>query len=435
MSPETVGIVSIIVLVLLILLRVPVGFTLLFIGFIGISYLRGLDVGLAQLAASSFATVNNYSLSVIPLFVLMGIIMSNTGLGFDLFNAVNKWIGHLRGGLAMATVGAATIFSAISGSANATTATLARITIPEMERHKYNTEFSAAAVAAGGTLGSVIPPSVLLILYGTLTSEPIGPLLIAGIIPGIIMALMLIGLIYVQVRLKPELAPQNTQTSTWKEKFASLKTVWPFLIIFIISIGGIYIGIFTPNEAGAVGAASAFFVSLITRKMNLKILMNALNETLRISVMIFYVLIGASLFSRFLAMTKVPMSLSSYIASLELSPYVILVLVLVMYFILGMFLESIAIMVLTLPIIYPIVTQLGFDGIWFGVILVLIINVGVLTPPLGLNVYIVSGIIKHVPIQRIFRAVIPSIITMLLCIGLLTVFPDLVTFLPELSRG
>lgn len=435
MSPETVGIISIIVLVLLILFRVPVGFSLLLIGFLGISYLRGFDVGLAQLASSSFATVNNYSMSVIPLFVLMGIFMSSTGLGFDLFNAVNKWIGHLRGGLAMATVGAATIFSAISGSANATTATLARITIPEMERHHYRTDFSAAAVAAGGTLGSVIPPSVLLILYGTLTSEPIGPLLIAGIIPGFILALMLIGLIYTQVRLNPELAPHNNERTSFKEKIASLKTIWPFMLIFIVSIGGIYIGIFTPNEAGAVGAASAFLVSILTKRMSVKILFNSLNETLRISVMIFYVLIGASLFSRFLAMTKVPMSLSSTIGSLSLSPYVILILILAMYFILGMFLESIAIMVLTLPIIYPILTQLGFDGIWFGVILVLIINIGVLTPPLGLNVYIVSGIIKHVPIQNIFRAVIPSIVTMLICIVLLTVFPDLVTVLPDLTRG
>lgn len=433
LSPELVGVIGVIALVVLILFRVSVGFSLILVGFVGISYLKNVDVGLTQLATSSFATVNNYSLSVIPLFVLMGMFMSNTGLGFNLFNAVNKWIGHLRGGLAIATIGAATIFSSISGSANATTATLAKITIPEMERHKYKTDFSAAAVAAGGTLGSVIPPSVLLILYGALTSEPIGPLLIAGIIPGLLMALLLILMINFQVRFNPDLAPSNKEKITLKEKFSSLKTVWPFLLIFMVSIGGIYFGIFTPNEAGAVGAASAFLLAVITKKMSWKMLISSLDETLRISVMIFFVLIGASIFSRFLAMTKIPMTLSTTIGTLDLSPFAILFIILLFYFILGMFLESIAIMVLTLPIIYPIITQLGFDGLWFGVIMVLIINIGVLTPPLGLNVYIVSGVVKHLPIQRIFRAVVPSIITMFVCIVILTIFPDLVTFLPNIT--
>jgi len=433
MSAELIGFIGIIVLVLLILFKVPVGLSLLIVGFAGIGLIKNVDVALSQLASSSFSTVNSYSLSVIPLFILMGMFMSNTGFGNDLFTAVEKWIGKVRGGLAIATIGAASIFSAISGSANATTATLAKICIPEMEKYNYKTTFATAAVAAGGTLGSLIPPSVLLILYGALTSEPIGALLIAGIVPGILMAICFMILINIQVRMKPEIAPQRTETVSMKEKVYSLKNVWPFLIIFLISIGGIYVGVFTPNEAGAIGAMGAFILSVVTRRMSLKILLDSLDETLRITVMIFFVLIGASIFGRFLALSKIPMLLSDSITSLDVAPFVILTLILVVYFFLGMFLEGIAIMVLTLPIVYPIITDLGYNGLWFGVIMILIVNIGVLTPPLGLSVYIIAGIVKHVSIEQIFKGVIPSIITMILFIILLIIFPEIVTFLPEIT--
>lgn len=433
MSAELIGFIGIIVLVLLILFKVPVGLSLLIVGFAGIGLIKNVDVALSQLASSSFSTVNSYSLSVIPLFILMGMFMSNTGFGNDLFTAVEKWIGKVRGGLAIATIGAASIFSAISGSANATTATLAKICIPEMEKYNYKTTFATAAVAAGGTLGSLIPPSVLLILYGALTSEPIGALLIAGIVPGILMAICFMIMINIQVRMKPEIAPQRTETVSIKEKVYSLKNVWPFLVIFLISIGGIYVGVFTPNEAGAIGAMGAFILSVVTRRMSLKILLDSLDETLRITVMIFFVLIGASIFGRFLALSKIPMLLSDSITSLDVAPFVILTLILVVYFFLGMFLEGIAIMVLTLPIVYPIITDLGYNGLWFGVIMILIVNIGVLTPPLGLSVYIIAGIVKHVSIEQIFKGVIPSIITMILFIILLIIFPEIVTFLPEIT--
>lgn len=433
MSAELIGFIGIIVLVLLILFKVPVGLSLLLVGFVGIGLIKNMDVALSQLASSSFSTVNSYSLSVIPLFILMGMFMSNTGFGNDLFTAVEKWIGKVRGGLAIATIGAASIFSAISGSANATTATLAKICIPEMEKYNYKTTFATAAVAAGGTLGSLIPPSVLLILYGALTSEPIGALLIAGIVPGILMAICFMIMINIQVRMKPEIAPQRTETVSMKEKVYSLKNVWPFLVIFLISIGGIYVGVFTPNEAGAIGAMGAFILSVVTRRMSLKILLDSLDETLRITVMIFFVLIGASIFGRFLALSKIPMLLSDSITSLDVAPFVILTLILVVYFFLGMFLEGIAIMVLTLPIIYPIITDLGYNGLWFGVIMILIVNIGVLTPPLGLSVYIIAGIVKHVSIEQIFKGVIPSIITMILFIILLIIFPEIVTFLPDIT--
>lgn len=247
------------------------------------------------------------------------------------------------------------------------------------------------------------------------------------------MAICFMIMINIQVRMKPEIAPQRTETVSMKEKVYSLKNVWPFLVIFLISIGGIYVGVFTPNEAGAIGAMGAFILSVVTRRMSLKILLDSLDETLRITVMIFFVLIGASIFGRFLALSKIPMLLSDSITSLDVAPFVILTLILVVYFFLGMFLEGIAIMVLTLPIVYPIITDLGYNGLWFGVIMILIVNIGVLTPPLGLSVYIIAGIVKHVSIEQIFKGVIPSIITMILFIILLIIFPEIVTFLPDIT--
>lgn len=434
MSNELIGLIGIILILVLMLLRVSVGLTLMLVGFFGLAVLNTWDSALAQLSSSAYATANNYGLSVLPLFILMGMFISNTGLGHDLFRAVDRWIGHLRGGLAMATIGASSIFSSISGSANATTATLARICIPEMERYKYKTPFASAAVAAGGTLGALIPPSVLLIIYGALTSEPIGQLLIAGIIPGISMALLFMLLIYFQVRLNPELAPQRVEKVSLSEKIASLKSVWPFLLIFIVSIGGIYQGFFTPTEAGGVGAFSALVVSLIMRRITFKQIVASLQETMSITVMIFLVLIGASLFSRFLALSRIPVYITNKIEGFSVSPIVILLLIIGVYIVLGMFLEGIAILVLTVPIIYPIIIDLGFDGIWFGIIMIILINIGVLTPPLGLTVYIISGIVPHVPITNLFRAVIPVIFVMLLFIVLLIIFPEIATFLPEITR-
>lgn len=432
MSPEMIGVSGIVLLLVLMLLKVSVGLSLFLVGFIGVSLLTDWEVGISQLGSTAFGTANSFSLSVIPLFILMGMFMSSTGLGKDLFTAVDKWIGHLRGGLAIATVGACSIFAAISGSSNATTATMAKIAIPEMDGYKYKTTFSTAAVAAGGTLGVLIPPSVILIIYGALTMEPIGPLLIGGLIPGIIMTLIFMAMINLQVRLKPEIAPRKETSAPWGEKIRSLKSVWAFLLIFIISIGGIYFGFFTPSEAGGIGAMGAFLLTVITRRLTWSKLVESLDETIRISVMLFLILIGAALFGRFLALSQIPMTLTEVVTGMDVSPYVILAMILFVYLILGMFLEGIAIMVLTLPIVYPIITQLGFDGLWFGIIMVMVINIGVLTPPLGISVYIISGIVKDIPIQKIFKGVFPAVLAMALFIVVLVIFPDIVTFLPGL---
>ncbi|GEK59946.1 C4-dicarboxylate ABC transporter permease [Marinococcus halophilus] len=434
MSPELLGILGVALLFVFILFRMSVGLSLFIVGFLGVSALTTWDGGLARLGTSMFVTANDYSLSVIPLFVLMGMFLSNTGLGKDLFKAADNWMGHLRGGLAVATVGASSIFSAISGSANATTATLARITIPEMKEYDYKTTFSTAAVAAGGTLGSLIPPSVILLMYGALTSEPIGPLLIAGLIPGILLTILFIILINVQVRLNPEIAPKKESNSAWKKKIFSLKSVWPFLVVFFISIGGIYFGVFTPSEAGGIGAIGAFLLALVTKRLSWKGLSTSLDEAVRLTVMLFLILIGASLFGEFLALSQLPMGLTSFVQTLDVSPYVILAVILLIYFILGMFMEGIAIMVLTLPIVYPMITDLGFDGIWFGIIMVMVTNTALLTPPLGLSVYIISGIVKDVSIERIFKGVMPAVFTMVLFTILLIIFPQIVTYWPSLIQ-
>ncbi|MFZ4452717.1 TRAP transporter large permease [Salibacterium aidingense] len=434
MSPELTGIIGIIILLFLIFLQFPVGLALFLVGFLGVMLISGWDVAVSQLSTSTFSTVNDYGLSVIPLFVLMGMFMTNTGLGKDLFEAVDKWMGHLRGGLAMAAIGASSIFAAISGSTNATTATLGRVAIPEMDHYNYNSSFSASAVAAGGTLGILIPPSVILILYGALTSEPIGPLLIAGLIPGLALAFLFMLTINLQVRINPEKAPRKEEKVSLSSKFSSLNKVWPFLVIFIISIGGIYFGVFTPTEAGSIGAMATFVLTLLTGKLSFSKLRSSLDEAIRLSVMIFLILIGATLFGRFLALSKIPMQLAANVSGLEVNAYIIISLILIVYVLLGMFMEGLAIMVLTLPIVYPIVIELGFDGVWFGVIIVMALNIGLLTPPLGLSVYIISGILKDTPIENIFKGVLPMVITMLIFTVILIIFPEIVTFVPHLMN-
>ena len=426
------GVLGIFVLIVLFLLKIPVSISLIIVGMIGTGLIRGFDIAFAQLGRTPFDTASSYSLSVIPLFILMGIILSYSGIGRDLYNAVDNWIGHLRGGLAMATIGTASIFSAISGSLNATTATVAKITLPEMNKYNYNAGLSTACVAAGGTLGVLIPPSVILILYGILTREPIGKLLISGILPGILQIIIFMLTVYIIVRRKPEYAPTRVEKAGLSERFSSFKNIIPFLILFLISIGGIYLGVFTPTEAAGVGAVGALLIAGITRRLDWKKLKDSFDETVRITVNIFLIVIGATLFGQFLTISGIPVQLTSLVSSLDFNPYIILSLILIALVILGCFIDGLSIIVLTLPILYPIIIELGFDGIWFGVIMVIATNVGALTPPLGISVYVIKSVAKEVPLGTIFKGVIPMIYAMVLCIILLIIFPQIVTFLPSL---
>ncbi|MGM0939675.1 MAG: TRAP transporter large permease [Bacillota bacterium] len=434
MSPEIIGFISIIALIVLLLLKVPVGISLLFVGLTGTTLIRGWDVAFAQLGRTPFDTASSYSLSVIPLFILMGMILSYTGLGKDLYKAVDSWVGHLRGGLAMATIGTAAIFSSISGSLNATTATVSKISLPEMEKFKYQPSLSTACVAAGGTLGILIPPSVILILYGIQTREAIGALLIAGIIPGVIQVIIFMIIIAILVQRNSTLAPARSEQATISEKLLTLKNVWPFLGLFLISIGGIYLGVFTPTEAAGVGAMGAIIFAFLSRRLDWNKLKQSFNESLRLTAYIFLILIGATLFSQFLTISRLPVKLTSFVSGLELNAYVILILILIVLFILGCFIEGLSLIVLTLPIIYPIIMELGFDGVWFGIIMVMAINIGSLTPPLGISIFVIKGVATNIPVQTIFRGAVPMIIGMIICIVLLIVFPQIVTILPSLMK-
>ncbi|KKE77706.1 TRAP transporter large permease [Bacilli bacterium] len=434
MSPEQIGLIGIIAILVLFFLKIPVAITLIIVSLIGTTIIRGWDVAFAQLGRTPFDTSSAYSLSVIPLFILMGMVLSNTGIGKDLYRVVDSWIGHLRGGLAMATIGTAAIFSSISGSLNATTATVAKIALPEMEKYKYKSGLSTASVAAGGTLGILIPPSVILILYGILTREPIGALLISGIIPGVLQILLFVITVAILVRRDPSIAPPRELKADNSERINNLKNIWAFAVLFFITIGGIYLGVFTPTEAAGVGAFGALVVALISRKLKWQNLKDALEETVRLTAFIFLILMGANLFGQFLAISRIPVVLTSFFANLDMNPYLILIGILAVLLVLGCFIDGMALMVITLPILYPIITELGFNGIWFGVIMIMVINLGALTPPLGISVYVIKGVAKNVSLQTIFKGVVPMIIAMIVCVGILIVFPQLVTILPDLMK-
>lgn len=431
MSPELVGVIGIAVLLVLFALRMSVGLSMLIVGFLGFAYLVTTQAGLAILGVTPYLTASAYALSVVPLFILMGTFLFYGGLGRDLYQAMDAWVRHLRGGMAMATIGGCAAFACVSGSTTATAATMAAVALPEMKRYGYKDSLATACVAAGGTLGILIPPSSILIIYGVLTFESIGRLLIAGILPGILLTTLFIGAIYLQVRRNPDLAPLRPGVA-FRDKLLSVKKVWPVLVIFLVVMGGIYFGVFTPTEGGGVGAFGAFTVSLVMRRLNWGSLIGALDQAARTTAMIFLILIGATVFGRFLAVTGIPFELSAFVAGLGVSRYIVLAMILILLTVFGCFMPGMAMLVLTVPILHPVIIDMGFCGVWFGVIMVLVLNIGLVTPPVGLNVYITGGVAKDVPLETIFRGVIPFWLAMIVCVALLVAFPQIATFLPGL---
>ncbi len=435
MSSEIVGFIGIIFLVVLLGLRMPVGFSMLMTGLLGCIYFTTIKAGLSKLGIEAYASSTIYGLSVIPLFMLMGQFLSYSGLAGDIYRAVNTWLGRIRGGLAMGTVGACTLFGAVCGSVIATAATIASVAFPEMKRYGYKDSFSAACIAGSAGLGILIPPSTILVLYGILTLEPIGKLLIAGILPGILQALLFIITIYIQVKLNPRLAPPLGQSrNVLGERLKQTAKIYPVLALFILVILGIYFGVFSPTEGGAVGAFLALIFSLSKRRLNWDGIKNAMEEATRVTAMIFLIIIGANIFGTFMAMTKIPTQVVEFVTSLGLSKYVILAAIYLFYIILGTFMEGIAILVLTIPIIYPLIKSLGFSGIWFGVIMVIMLNIGTVTPPVGIIVYVTAGIAKEVPMESIFKDAVPMWLAMIACAIILTAFPEVATFLVSLMR-
>jgi len=432
MNEITVGIIGVVLLFLFLMLRMPVAWTMAFVGFLGIIYLQGFDVALAVIGRIPFRKVTSYTLTIIPLFTLMGYFASYSGLSRDMFNAAYKWLGRIPGGLALASIASCAGFAAACGSNVATAATMGALVMPEAKRYKYDGGFMGATVASGATLGILIPPSVILILYGILTEQSIGQLFIAGILPGIALALLMMIAVFIQVRLQPELAPRAPKTG-FREKLASLKGVVAIGALFTLAIGGIAVGLFTPTEGGGIGAFGAFLILCASRRLTWKTFTGALVVTVKITGMIFLLIIGTFIFGHFIAVSKIPMSIAAFIEGLSVHPYVSFAFIMVIYLILGCVIESLSMFLLTTPIFYPVVVEfLGFDAIWFGVIMVLVVGMAVITPPVGINVLIVQRVDPDVPMIAIFRRIFPFLLAMIICIALLLVYPQIALFLPRI---
>ncbi|SLM27690.1 DctM3 [Desulfamplus magnetovallimortis] len=431
MDLQTVGIAAICVLFVLLLIGMPIGFALAFVGFWGISYITDISVALPTLLRSFDTTFSSYSFTVIPLFVLMGELATVSGLSQGIYEMADKWLRRLPGGLGIATIGACAGFSAICGSSVATAATLGRVALPEMKKYGYDLHLATGSVAAGGTLGFLIPPSIGFVVYGILTEQSIGKLLVSGFIPGFMLTLAYIVIVMLWAIINPLAAPLNYDRIPFKDKIATIRNAWELIVVFFLVMGGIYAGVFTPTEAGAVGAFSLFSVTLLKRKLTLDALLKALTETTRVSVMIFIILSGAYLFTYFMALTMIPTNLSLWLSGMNLSRYVILSIILIGYLLLGCFLDATSMMVLTLPVIFPTIIGLGFNPIWFGVISVLMMEAGLITPPLGLNIFVISGVAR-VPMEIVFKGAFPFLTAILLVVVLVTIFPEIVLFLPGL---
>ena len=432
MSPITAGILGSALLLFLLFLGMPIAFVMMFVGFLGISYLASVNAALPVVAKTLYETAAYYPYTIIPLFILMGGFAGSAGITRELYETFDKWFRRLPGGLGIATIAACAFFAALSGSSVAASAAMGTIAIPEMRRFHYAPKLAVGVVAAGGTLSFLIPPSLGFVVYGMLTEQSIGKLLISGILPGIILSLAFTVIVVFQVKLNPSLAPATSGEVSWKEKLLAFSGIWETLLVFFIVMGGIYLGFINPTEAGAIGATALFVIVLLKRKLTLKNLSLSLLEAARISVLVLFLVAGANVFSYFLALSTIPTAVSSWMAGLLVSRYVILSIIVIIYLILGCFLDAISMMVLTMPVIFPVIKALGFDPIWFGVICVIMMEAGLITPPVGLNIYTLAGVAKDVPMEEIFRGAVPFLLSMIAIVILITIFPKICLFLPSM---
>ncbi len=426
MSNLQAGLLGIALLFALLASSMPVAFAMTLVGLAGFAVVVGAPAALNLLVTDYYDTFSSYGLTVIPLFVLMGQVAFHAGISRKLFASAQCWFGWLRGGLAMATVGACTAFGAICGSGPATAATMAAVALPEMRRYKYHPGFAAGTVAAGGSIGMIIPPSVVFIVYGVMTEQSIGKLFVAGIVPGLMIAALFMAAIRIVCRLRPGLAPPAA-AATWRERFRSLSGAIEILLLFALVMGGMFAGWFTPTEAAAIGAAGSVALALASRKCSFRMLATAMDETLRTSCMVLAIVAGATVFGHFLQVTNVPAELASWMAGLPLPPWGIMLAVIFFYLVASMFLDALALVMLTIPIFYPVVVGLGYDPIWFGVIIVLVTQMGVITPPVGVNVYVVSGMDRGVSLQDVFKGALPFLAALVAAALLLVAFPGIAT--------
>ena len=430
MDPVTIGIIGIAVLVVLFLLGMPVAFTMGFVGLVGFIATKGWTAGVSILVRDFWETWTSYNLTVIPMFVFMGSVAFYAGMSGRLYDASYTIFGKWRGGLAMATVVATAGFSAICGSTSATAAAMGKVAIPEMRRHGYDPGLACGCMAAAGSLGIMIPPSTIFIIYGILSEQSIGKLFVAGVVPGLILAFLFCIAVYIWARFKPTSAPAGGAT-TLKQKLMGLSGLIEMLFLFVLVLGGLFAGLFSPTQAAAVGTAAAILIGLVRRQYDLRRFWLSIKDTLLITAMIMTIVAGATVFGHFMAVTGIPSAASDFLGNLPVPPTVVMILILAMYLVAGCFMDSLAMVTLTVPILYPTVVALGFDPIWFGVIIVLVVEMGVITPPVGINVYIIKGVAPDVPMGKIFKGAMAFLVGMIILAGLLLVFPQLATWLPS----
>lgn len=431
MTDVTAGLIGIGCLFLLMVLRTPVAFAMLLVGFFGYWGLEGYRAASAVLLTESYSAVASYSLIVVPMFVLLGNIASVAGYSRGLYDAANAWVGRFRGGLASASVLGCAAFSAVSGSSVATAVTLGKVALPEMKRLGYADSLATGAVAAGGTLGFLIPPSTGFVLYAILTEESIGRLFMAGILPGLLLTVLFMGVIWLTATLNPAAGPKGEVVS-WRRKIELSSEAWPLFGVILISIGGIYLGVFTPVEASGIGAGLVILLALIQRRMSWAMFKAAILDTLKTSAMLYTVVIGANVLNPFFAVTHIPATLGEQLQGAGLGAYGTLIVILLAYVVLGMFMDGLSMLVITIPIVFPVIVSFGFDPIWFGVVVVIVIEMGMITPPVGMNVFVVRGVAGNdVSLTTVFRGVTPFLMAMILALALIIMIPQIALIIPN----
>ena len=430
LSSETVAVLGFVALFALMLLRVPVGMAMGLVGVTGYGYLTGSTPALKMVGQTSMRIVTDYTFGVIPMFLLMGAIVTRSGMSRELFQAANRFVGHWRGGLGIATIAACAGFAAISGSSVATAATFSTVAYPEMRRFNYPQSFATGVIAAGGTLGAMFPPSIVLAVYGLITQQDIGKLFVAGILPGFLAVSMYMATIAIIGRVRPGWLP-TAPASGWAERLTALREVWAPVLLFLFVIGGLYGGLFTPTEAGGMGAGGALLISVARGRLSWADFLASLLQATRTAAAVFTVLIGAILFGYFLTVTQTPQNVTGFVTGLGLGPLGVLILIMLMYLVLGCLMDAMAMIILTVPIVFPVVQALGFDPVWFGVIIVMTVELGLIHPPVGMNVFVIKTVVKDVSFSTIFYGVLPFVATDILRLAILIAFPAIALYLPS----
>ena len=410
--------------------RVPIALAMAITGFGGLAILKGINPSMSSVAATLWESGFQITLSVIPLFILMGNFVTKAGMARELYRAAHTFVGHFRGGLAMATILACAGFGAICGSSIATAATMTKVAYPSMKEVGYSDELATGSIAAGGTLGILIPPSTIMVIYGIMTEQSIGALFAAGVIPGAIATLFYLGTAWNCVRRNPSLGPPGERTS-WAGRLVALRHIWGVIVLFIIVMGGMYGGLFTPTEAAGVGAMGGFLFALSRGRLTPKILLEVLTESAQMTAMLFTILIGASIFANFVNFTSLPQDLQTFVSQFNVHPMMVVVAICVIYVILGTAMEELSMILLTVPIFFPLIVHLGLDPIWFGVLIVCVVEIGMISPPVGMNIFVISSMLPDVPTSSIWRGVMPFLFADILRLALLIAFPAITLWLPK----